>query len=1266
MPCISSSKPKKCQVFHFNDDLPYINLNTKNFEYTFLVDTGAALSVFKEEFIKNYQELNEDQTVEITGISGKPFQTKGELNLKFNIKGTKFSHKFQVFPTGTCNLESSISGILGADFFEKFKAVINFENAEVEIKLKRRNLCLKLFKFDEVLYQSLNSNTINYVHVYTAHENEIYIPEIKIADNVICLSNIQKPSIYGQITLVIENSRPHDFEIKNFKPKYIPIQNVSIFNEDSTEKIMKRINFMSKVSVKLAEQGRTEEISKLLKIDELPSTEKNVLANIIKDYSKTFALKGDKISELKGWDQELFLKPNVMPKYVKQYRLPPIHRRIIRDKVREMLANDIVEPSISPWNTPCLVVDKKGASSIEEGRLVMDYRKLNDVLEDDKFPIASINEILDGMKGARVYSTLDLNQGYFQVGLKKWCRGITAFSTSDGHFQMKKLPMGIKTAPAIFSRIMQTILQSLIGKICFVYLDDIIIYSKDMETHEKDIRTVLSKLEEVGLTVKPQKCKFFQKEVSYLGYIISEEGLKPDPSKFQVILDWPTPSNSKEVQSFLGLVGYFRRFIKDYAKIAVPLTRLTRKDTKFDWTEECAQAFEEMKRLVTNPPLLAYPDFDTKFILQTDASDYAIGAVLLNQDRKPIHFISRILKGYEINYHITDKELLAIVWAVKHLNNYLFGQKFTVETDHKALEYLYKCVDPSSRLTRFRLKLEEYNFDIKHVRGSKNSVADALSRIKFKIDINCLKKLHCNVTTRLQAKKAMLKEKYEKRKTEQETKPEERTKKQIITELLKMNKELPLLKFIVNFKDIRSKASDLYTINDENDVWYHEKHEILYVKIPKLCHRQTKVSFERAFEATRKNFCETVKQFKIKKIAILQNELEKIKPVRSRDIFKFLNATREEENKNEFYILKNVKPIFDKEEQNYILKTFHHSKLGGHFGIQKTFQKLRKLYYWSNLRKDVEKMVKNCKECQLNKHTRIRKTPMSITDTAEKGFDKVFIDIVGPLSETDLGHRYVLTVQDDLTKFLIATPLKQKSANEVAKAMVEEVFLKYLCPKLVVSDQGREFMNEVFQKVCEILQINQKFSTPYRHETIGALENSHKTLNNYLRIFTNDLENWDLELPYYTYAYNSTPHLATNYSPFSLIFGRENQIPNEEISDLGPVYDLELYHNELQARLKYALEDARKRQIDLKNKRKEEYDRRFETQTKDLEIGDFILLKNEGSKMDQVYEGPYEVLNKIGKNIMIDKNGKNKLVHSDNVKKYYELFTFWISNYIKL
>ena len=295
------------------------------------------------------------------------------------------------------------------------------------------------------------------------------------------------------------------------------------------------------------------------------------------------------------------------------------------------------------------------------------------------------------------------------------------------------MPFGLKSAPATFQRMMDLVLSGLQGVEMFVYMDDIVIYAKTLEEHNQKLTKLLGRFKTAGLVLQPDKCRFMCKEIGYLGHLISKEGVRPDPKKVEAVRNFPRPKGRKNVKQFLGLAGYYRRFITNFATIVKPLTLLLKKDVPFAWTETAERAFDTLKNVLCTQPLLQYPDFLKPFIITTDASDFAVGAILsqgeIGKDL-PIAYASRTMSKAEINYTTTEKELLAIIFAVKHFRPYIYGQEFTLVTDHKALVWLDQLKDPTmgSRLARWKIKLQEYKYKIIYKPGRVNANADALSR----------------------------------------------------------------------------------------------------------------------------------------------------------------------------------------------------------------------------------------------------------------------------------------------------------------------------------------------------------------------------------------------------------------------------------------------------------------------------------------------------------------------------------------------------------
>lgn len=373
---------------------------------------------------------------------------------------------------------------------------------------------------------------------------------------------------------------------------------------------------------------------------------------------------------------------NSKPINIKSYRPPECHRIEIKNQIQDMLNKKIIEPSDSPYNAPIWVVPKKlDASGKQKWRVVVDFRKLNETTEQDAYPLPNQDDILAHLGDAKFFSALDLSSGFHQIPMSIDSKKYTAFSTTDGHYHFNRMPFGLKNAPATFQRMMDTALRGLIGKNCFVYLDDIIIFGKTLEEHNDNLSKLFKRLRDTGLKLQADKCEFLKPELEYLGHLITASGIKPNPAKLSAIKNFKIPKNVTQVKSFLGLSGYYRKFIKNFSTISKPLTELTKKGTKFDWDMNRQNSFDLLKEKLCSPPILSYPNFNKTFILTTDASNDGIGGVL-SQDGHPCCFISRTLNSAEQNYTTTEKELLAIVWSVKRLRQYLLGRKFIIETDH--------------------------------------------------------------------------------------------------------------------------------------------------------------------------------------------------------------------------------------------------------------------------------------------------------------------------------------------------------------------------------------------------------------------------------------------------------------------------------------------------------------------------------------------------------------------------------------------------------
>ena len=411
------------------------------------------------------------------------------------------------------------------------------------------------------------------------------------------------------------------------------------------------------------------------------------------------------------------------------YRLPHAYRDTVKTELEQMELDGIIERSSSEWAFPIVLVKKKDGTL----RICVDYRRLNAVAEADAYPMPRVDDLIDSLGKARYITTLDLARGYWQVPVSEESRPRTAFTTPYGLFQFRVMPFGLHGAPATFQRMMDQLLVECTGYAA-AYLDDVVIYSTSWEDHIRHVHSVLQRLRGAGLTIKPKKCQFAMDHCTYLGHVVGNGEVRPEKSKIYAVEHFPTPSTKKQVRAFLGLTGYYRKFIADYANLAATLTDLTKKDApnRVKWTTECGHAFQALKDKLCSKPILKSPDFDRQFILQTDASDRGVGAVLCQHDdhavEHPVAFYSRKLLPREERYSTIEKECLAIKVATHAFRVYLLGRQFVVQTDHRALEWLHRLKDNNARLTRWSLALQPYQFVVQYRAGTANANADALSR----------------------------------------------------------------------------------------------------------------------------------------------------------------------------------------------------------------------------------------------------------------------------------------------------------------------------------------------------------------------------------------------------------------------------------------------------------------------------------------------------------------------------------------------------------
>lgn len=883
------------------------------------------------------------------------------------------------------------------------------------------------------------------------------------------------------------------------------------------------------------------------------------------------------------------------PIYVKPFRHPQAMQVEIQNQIRKLLDNKIIRPSISPYGAPVWIVPKKlDASGQKKYRMVIDYRKLNEHTIADKYPLPRIDEILENLGKCTYFTTLDLAQGFHQIEMDPDSIEKTAFTVNNGHYEYLRLPFGLCNSPSTFQRMMDEILKEYLYKFAFVYMDDVVIFSKSLQDHLLHIRTIFQKFREINLKIQLDKSEFLCKEVAFLGHLITPEGIKPNPSKIEAVQKFPIPKTIKEIKSFLGLVGYYRRFISNFAKITSPMTKCLKKGSKININDpEYIESFELCKQLLTNAPILKYPDFNKPFTLTTDASNVAVGGVL-SQNHRPIGYYSRTLNSAEKNYSTIEKELLAIINCSKHFRPYLFGQKFTVETDHNPLVWLSKIKEPNSRLVRWRLKLEEFDFNVVYKRGLENKVADALSRVELHVnEIDAL-------STTPQISEIPILDADE------------------IDEILGQN-PLPTDQEIeeAGLLELYGEPT-VHSVNENDDGKVIPISELpinnFRNRIILLKGKNYEIKLKRPFKkyhysvSIEENKIEQNIKLMFKEIfrpdqtyAIFSKEDDLIKAVR--DFSKLtLNNTV-----NIIICTKYHKDILDEEKQNDIIAEYHNES---HTGINETYAKLRSQYFWPNMKDMIIKEINSCDLCLQSKYERNPYNTKLIGPLlAKKPFDTIHVDTFS------FNNCKFLTIIDSFSKYAQAYFIKDCTGITILNKL-RHYFSHHNYPKRVVCDEGREFCNKTVKEFFKLNKITLHFTTVNNPNSNSPIERLHSTLVEKLRILRLKTPN---EIPQNQMIsailiYNQTIHSATGHTPFTLLYG-----PYEHDID----FDLDMtiyeeYNNRRKQEMLPFLKDVYNKTFD---KERRILEKRNTTREEPPEINDetVYVRKNKPGKTDPLY-----------------------------------------------
>lgn len=743
----------------------------ENIKHPAILDTGATLSCVDESLVPHLiPTMKKVYGLNIKTATADPIHLKGRVTVNIELDKTKL--KFPMLLTTGLGAAC----ILGNDFHTAYHTKVDFGRRLVEFTTPEgKNLMLKFGQPNKEVGFVTYSNNVKieseeedvgenqWINVEPLSDEETPDPSIR----VMCAENtLIPPRRQTLLKIVVEGCLPEKgiiepneqlFQNKGLLVPYglttrEPLEKIIVANFSSKPLFLdagKEIGSIKEVQ-EIQNEGNaalntnnTYEDVYISRINDendnfledqldinpnLSITQRQQLVQLLRNYNDRFAWNSSLMGRTNLCEHTIETKDS-KPVHQAPYRVSHAEREIIRQQVSEMLTNGVIRESRSAYASPVVLVKKKDNT----WRFCIDYRALNATLKEgsENYPLPLIQDILSYLNGCQWFTGLDLFAGYWQIPIKEEDKHKTAFITPDGLWEFEVLPFGMKSSPATFQRCMDQVLAGLKWGSCLCYLDDLVVMSDTFDAHLIRLQLVLERLRGANLTLKPSKCSFGYNEIKVLGHVVNPKGILPDPSKVQAIREFPTPRRLRNVRSFLGLANYYRKFVKDFTLIAKPLTQLTKKNVKFNWAKSQEEAFLKLKDVLCTSPVLRHYDEKLPLEVHTDASDLGLGASLVQTEdgeSRPILYASRRLSDAEVKYNTTEKELLAIVWAVGMFRQYLWGKSFDIIVDHHALCWLKQSKDVTGRVARWALKLGEYDYQIKHKSGKLHVVPDCLSR----------------------------------------------------------------------------------------------------------------------------------------------------------------------------------------------------------------------------------------------------------------------------------------------------------------------------------------------------------------------------------------------------------------------------------------------------------------------------------------------------------------------------------------------------------
>ena len=888
----------------------------------------------------------------------------------------------------------------------------------------------------------------------------------------------------------------------------------------------------------------------------------------------------------------------------------PIHPQdvdAVRQHLQDLVNSGVIRESDSPFASPIVVVRKKNGTV----RLCIDYRKLNLQTIKDAYALPKLEDTFTALTGSQWFSVLDLKSGYYQIEMEEKDKEKTAFVCPLGFWEFNRLPQGVTNAPSTFQRLMEKCVGEMNLKEVLVFIDDLIVFAPTLEEHEERLMRVLNRLKDFGLKLSVEKCTFFQTSVHYLGHVVSKNGVETDPAKIEALRSWPPPKTLKELRSFLGFAGYYRRFVKDYSKIVKSLHELTsgyppsqkkckplvRPEDYLNpkepfggrWTSACQHAFETIKEKLTSAPVLAFANPQKPYLLHTDASSTGLGAVLYQEQegqQRVIAYASRGLSRSESRYPAHKLEFLALKWAItEKFNDYLYGTSFTVVTDSNPLTYLLTSAKLDATSYRWLSALSTYSFKITYRAGRQNADADGLSR-----------RPHGELSSDLMSQK----------------------EKERILRFTEQHLESPNVITI-----------DQHTVQALNDrqLVCSAPDSPDYALVHSLS--MSADSIPDSFAAD-EQFATVVNQLNPLNIAdkqradpvlrhiIAQLETGESPPPCLReqlpDLPLLLRDLNRLELRNNILVRRRQQGsqlqhqlVLPHECRADVLSSLHDHM--GHMGIERTLDLVRTRFFWPRMANNVLTKVRTCERCVKRKALPQRAAPLVNIHTSHP-LELVCMDFL-TLEPDKSKVKDILVITDHFTKYAVAIPTPNQKAKTVAKCLWENFFVHYGIPQKLHSDQGPDFESRTIKELCALAGIQKIRTTPY-HPRGNPVERFNRTLLDMLgTLAEKEKSHWKDFVKPLVHAYNCTRNDTTGFSPYELMFGRQPRLPVDLVFGLPmsqPNQNHSEYVQKLRSHLEKSYQLASENTEKSMQKNKTRFDRNITASV--LEVGDRVLVRN--------------------------------------------------------